>query len=85
MAAPRRKPRSWRISSRKNSRRRCSTKTDLDAQNQIIKDKDVEGTKPKKRTDKPSNFVSNKDFNPGSWLRLLNLPEEQNNFYTEFL
>jgi hypothetical protein len=58
-------------------------KTDLDAQNQIIKDKDVEGTKPKKRTDKPSNFVSNKDFNPGSDLRLLNLPEEQSNFYTE--
>ncbi len=41
------------------------------------------GTKPKKRTDKPSNFVSNKDFNPGSDLRLLNLPEEQSNFYTE--
>ena len=59
------------------------TKDDLDAQNQIIKDKDVEGTKPKKRTDKPSNFVSNRDFNPGSWLRLLSLPEEQNNFYTE--
>src|ERR1700688_1671312 len=58
-------------------------KTDLDAQNQIIKDKDVPGTKPKKRTDKPSNFVSNKDFNPGSDLRLLSLPEEQSNFYTE--
>jgi cytochrome c553 len=56
---------------------------DLDAQNQIIKDKDVEGTKPKKRTDKPSNFVSNRDFNPGSQLRLLSLPEEQNNFYQE--
>ena len=41
------------------------------------------GTKPKKRTDKPSNFVTNKDFNPGSDLRLLNLPEEQSNFYTE--
>ena len=50
---------------------------------QIIKDKDVDGTKPKKRTDKPSNFVSNKDFNPGSDLRLLSLPEEQSNFYTE--
>jgi Protein of unknown function (DUF1549)/Protein of unknown function (DUF1553)/Planctomycete cytochrome C len=58
-------------------------KADLDAQNQIIKDKDVEGTKPKKRTDKPSNFVSNRDFNPGSQLRLLSLPEEQNNLYTE--
>jgi Protein of unknown function (DUF1549)/Protein of unknown function (DUF1553)/Planctomycete cytochrome C len=58
-------------------------KADLDAQNQIIKDKDVEGTKPKKRTDKPSNFVSNRDFNPGSQLRLLGLPEEENNFWTE--
>ena len=58
-------------------------KEDLDAQNQVIKDKDIEGTKAKKRTDKPSNFVSNRDFNPGSWLRLLSLPEEQGNFYTE--
>lgn len=58
-------------------------KDDIDAQNQVIKDKDVIGTKPKKRTDKPSNFVTNRDFNPGSWLRLLSLPEEQNNFYTE--
>jgi len=58
-------------------------KTDLDNQNKVIADKDLEGTKPKKRTDKPSNFVSNRDFNPGSWLRLLSLPEEQSNFYTE--
>ncbi len=41
-------------------------KNDLDAQNKVIADKDMDGTKPKKRTDKPSNFVSNKDFNPGS-------------------
>jgi hypothetical protein len=58
-------------------------KNDLDAQNKVIADKDVEGTKPKKRTDKPSNFVTNRDFNPGSWLRLLSLPEEQANFWTE--
>jgi len=58
-------------------------KADIDAQNKVIADKDIEGTKPKKRTDKPSNFVSNKDFNPGSWLNLLSLPEQQNNFYTE--
>ena len=58
-------------------------KTDIDAQNKVIADKDVEGTKPKKRTDKPSNFVSNRDFNPGSWLRLLSLPEEQNNLWIE--
>ncbi len=58
-------------------------KTDIDAQNKVITDKDIEGTKPKKRTDKPSNFVSNRDFNPGSWLRLLSLPEEQNNLWIE--
>ena len=58
-------------------------KDDIDAQNRVITDKDIEGTKPKKRTDKPSNFVTNRDFNPGSWLRLLSLPDEQNNFYTE--
>jgi mono/diheme cytochrome c family protein len=58
-------------------------KNDIDAQNKVIADKDIDGTKPKKRTDKPSNFVSDKDFNPGSWLRLLSLPDEQNNFYTE--
>jgi mono/diheme cytochrome c family protein/nitroreductase len=58
-------------------------KTDIDAQNKVIADKDVEGTKPKKRTDKPSNFVSNRDFNPGSWLRLLSLPDEQNNLWIE--
>jgi hypothetical protein len=56
---------------------------DIDEQNQIITDKDVDGTKPKKRTDKPSNFVSNKDFNPGALLRLKSLPEEQFAFYKE--
>ena len=58
-------------------------KSDIDAENKVIQAKDLEGTKPKKRTDKPSNFTSYKDFNPGSWLRLKSLPEEQNNFWTE--
>ena len=39
-------------------------RNDIDAQNRVITDKDIEGTKPKKRTDKPSNFVTNRDFNP---------------------
>src|SRR5205814_792625 len=34
-------------------------------------------------SDKPSNFVSNKDFNPGSWLRLVSLPDDQNSLWTE--
>ena len=44
-------------------------KAELDVENKIIADKDVEGTRPKKRTDKPSNFTSNKDFNPGALLQ----------------
>jgi hypothetical protein len=58
-------------------------RNELEEENKVIMAKDLEGTKPKKRTDKPSNFVSFKDFNPGSWLQLKSLPEEQNNFWTE--
>lgn len=58
-------------------------RNELDAENKVIFAKDLEGTKPKKRTDKPSNFVSFKDFNPGSWLQLKSLPEDQSNFWTE--
>jgi mono/diheme cytochrome c family protein len=58
-------------------------KNAMDEENRVITDKDVDGTKPKKRTNKPSNFVSNKDFNPGALLRLKSLPEDQTNFYTE--
>ena len=45
-------------------------------ENKVIADKDIEGTKPKKRTDKPSNFVSNKDFNPGALIQFKSLPDE---------
>ena len=58
-------------------------KDEIDQENKVIQAKDLEGTKPKRRTDKPSNFMSYKDFNPGSWLRLKSLPEEQMNFWTE--
>ena len=58
-------------------------KNEIDGENKVIADKDLEGTKPKKRTDKPSNFVSNKDFNPGALLRFKALPDEQSNFWTE--
>lgn len=58
-------------------------KNGIDAENRVIADKDIEGTKPKKRTDKPSNFVSNKDFNPGSNLLLKSLPDDQNNFWID--
>ena len=56
---------------------------EIDVENRVITDKDVDGDKPKKRTDKPSNFVSNKDFNPGALLRLKSLPDEQTAFWTE--
>jgi truncated hemoglobin YjbI len=58
-------------------------KTEIDGENRVIADKDIEGTKAKKRTDKPSNFVSNKDFNPGALLQFKSLPEAKNNFWTE--
>ena len=58
-------------------------RSELEAENKVIVDKDMDGTKPKKHTDKPSNFTSYRDFNPGSWLRLRSLPDEQNSFWTE--
>ena len=58
-------------------------RNELEEENKVIYAKDLEGTKPKKRTDKPSNFTSFKDFNPGSWLQLKSLPEDQANFWTE--
>jgi cytochrome c553 len=59
------------------------TKNEIDGENTVIADKDLDGTKPKKRTDKPSNFVSNKDFNPGALLRFKSLPDDESNFWTE--
>jgi cytochrome c553 len=58
-------------------------KNEIDGENKVLADKDLDGTKPKKRTDKPSNFVSNKDFNPGALIRFKSLADELNNFYTE--
>ena len=58
-------------------------KNELDIENKIIADKDVDGTKPKKRTDKPSNFTSNKDFNPGALLQFKSMADERNSFWTE--
>src|ERR1700734_2109046 len=58
-------------------------RNEIDGENKVIADKDIEGTKAKKRTDKPSNFVSNKDFNPGALLQFKSLPDERSNFWTE--
>lgn len=58
-------------------------RNELNEENKVIADKAMEGTKKKKRTNKPSNFVTNEDFCPGCSLQLKNLPEEQNFFWTE--
>ncbi len=58
-------------------------KSELDIENKIIADKDVDGTKPKKRTDKPSNFTSNKDFNPGALLQFKSMADDRNSFWIE--
>jgi hypothetical protein len=56
---------------------------EIDEENKVIAAKALEGTKPKKRTNKPSNFVTNDDFCPGCGLQLKHLPDEQNNLYSE--
>ena len=59
------------------------SRNELDAENKVIADKALEGTKPKKRSNKPSDFVTNDDFCPGCALRLKSMPDEASNFYTE--
>lgn len=58
-------------------------RNEINEENKVIADKAMDGTKKKKRTSKPSNFVTNEDFCPGCALRLKGLPEEQNFFWTE--
>jgi hypothetical protein len=59
------------------------TRYDIDEQNKVIQAKAIEGTKRKKRTNKPSNFVTNDDFCPGCNLTLLQMPEADTSFWTE--
>jgi hypothetical protein len=56
---------------------------ELDDENKIISAKALEGTKPKKKANKPNEFITNDDFCPGCGLRLKAMPEEDNNFWTE--
>ena len=55
----------------------------LDEENEIIYAQSLEGTKKKKKANKPNLFKTNDDFCLGCGLRLKNLPEEDNNLYTE--
>ncbi len=56
---------------------------ELDDENQVITAKSLEGTKKKKRANKPNEFITNDDFCPGCGLRLKNMAEEESNFWTE--
>jgi cytochrome c553 len=56
---------------------------EFDAENQVIADKALEGTKKKKRANEPNEFITNDDFCPGCGLRLKNMPELDSNFWSE--
>lgn len=56
---------------------------ELKTENKVISAKALDGTKPKKRTNKPSNFVTNEDFCPGCNLQLKAMPEDRNALWTE--
>ena len=56
---------------------------DINDENDVIKAKALEGTTKKKRANKPNEFITNDDFCPGCGLRLKNMPDEDNNFWTE--
>jgi mono/diheme cytochrome c family protein len=56
---------------------------DLNEENEVIMAKSLEGTKKKKRANKPNEFITNDDFCPNCGLRLKNMPEDDNNFWTE--
>ncbi len=58
-------------------------RNEINEENKVIAAKALDGTKPKKRTNKPSNFVTNDDFCPGCGLQLKSLPEDQTSFWTE--
>jgi hypothetical protein len=56
---------------------------DLNEENEIIAAKALEGTKKKKRANEPNEFITNDDFCPGCGLRLKNMPDDENAFWTE--
>jgi cytochrome c553 len=56
---------------------------DLNEENEIISDQALPGTKKKKRANKPNEFITNDDFCPNCGLRLKNMAEEDNAFWTE--
>jgi len=55
----------------------------INEENEVIAAKALEGTKKKKKANKPNEFITNDDFCPNCGLRLKPMPEEDSNFYTE--
>lgn len=58
-------------------------RAEIDEENKVISAKALEGTKKKKRRNKPSDFVTNDDFCPGCGLQLKNMAEDRNYLWTE--
>jgi mono/diheme cytochrome c family protein len=58
-------------------------KAELAEENEIITAKSLEGTKKKKRANKPNEFITNDDFCPGCGLQLKNMAESEMSFWTE--
>ena len=56
---------------------------EIQEENKVIADKAMEGTRKKKRTNRPSDFVTNDDFCPGCGLQLKSLTEQENSFWLE--
>jgi hypothetical protein len=56
---------------------------ELKEENDIIKAKALEGTKPKKKANLPNEFVTNDDFCPGCGLVLKSLPVEKANLMVD--
>ena len=77
------KSRNWPTSSRRTSIKVMLARKELNEENEIIIAKSLDGTKKKKRANKPNEFITNDDFCPNCGLRLKNMPEDENNFWTE--
>jgi cytochrome c553 len=58
-------------------------KKEIDEENEIIRAKALPGTKKKKPSNLPSEFVTNDDFCPGCGLELKSLPTDQMQFWTD--
>jgi hypothetical protein len=56
---------------------------DLEEENDIIRAKALPGTKKKKPSNKPNEFVTNDDFCPGCGLELKSLPEDKQQLWTD--